>query len=145
HSFFLPNWFVRRRGIALGMAFSGVGVGAIVLFPRLQAMILGAGWRTACWAMAALLLVLVPLNALFQRLRPADMRLAADGESLRAAGAESGRAAANVIDAAWVAVEWTLARAMRTSRFWWLFGAFFTSLFAWYAVQVHQTKYLIEV
>ena len=26
-----------------------------------------------------------------------------------------------------------------------IFGAFFTSLFAWYAVQVHQTKYLIEV
>ena len=145
HSFFLPNWFVRRRGIALGMAFSGVGVGAVVLFPWLQAMIVGAGWRTACWAMAALLLVLVPLNALFQRLRPEDMRLAADGESMRAAGAEMGRPAANVVDAAWVAVEWTLARALRTPRFWWLFGAFFTSLFAWYAVQVHQTKYLIEV
>ena len=91
HSFFLPNWFVRRRGIALGMAFSGVGVGAVVLFPWLQAMIVGAGWRTACWAMAALLLVLVPLNALFQRLRPEDMRLAPDGESMRAAGAEMGR------------------------------------------------------
>ena len=145
HSFFLPNWFVRRRGIALGMAFSGVGVGAVLLFPWLQAMIVGAGWRTACWAMAALLLVLVPLNALFQRLRPEDMRLAPDGESMRAAGAEMGRPAANVVDAAWVALEWTLARALRTPRFWWLFGAFFTSLFAWYAVQVHQTKYLIEV
>ena len=43
HSFFLPNWFVRRRGIALGMAFSGVGVGAVLLFPWLQAMIVGAG------------------------------------------------------------------------------------------------------
>ena len=143
HSFFLPNWFVRRRGIALGVAFSGVGVGAVVLFPWLQAIILRAGWRTACWATAALLLVLVPLNAFFQRLRPEDMRLVPDGGSRRAAGARS-RPAANVIDAAWVAVEWTLARAMRAPRFWWLFGAFFTSLFAWYAVQVHQTKYLIE-
>ena len=88
HSFFLPNWFVRRRGIALGMAFSGVGVGAVVLFPWLQAMIVGAGWRTACWAMAALLLVLVPLNALFQRLRPEDMRLAPDGESARRRGGD---------------------------------------------------------
>jgi MFS family permease len=30
HSQFLPNWFVRRRALAIGIAFSGVGVGAIV-------------------------------------------------------------------------------------------------------------------
>jgi MFS family permease len=144
HSFFLPNWFVRRRGIALGLAFSGVGVGAIALFPWLQAMILGAGWRTACWAMAGVLLVLVPLNALFQRLRPEEIGLAPDGDQRRPMAGDA-RHASNVVDPAWVAVEWTLARAIRTSRFWWVFGAFFTSLFAWYAVQVHQTKYLIEV
>ena len=28
HSMFLPNWFVRNRGLAFGIAFSGVGVGA---------------------------------------------------------------------------------------------------------------------
>lgn len=32
HSLFLPNWFVRRRGLAIGIAFSGVGVGSIVIF-----------------------------------------------------------------------------------------------------------------
>jgi len=26
HSAFLPNWFVRRRGLAIGIAFSGVGL-----------------------------------------------------------------------------------------------------------------------
>src|SRR5437762_2951567 len=39
HAFFLPNWFVRRRGIAMGIAVSGVGVGSIVLFPWLQTLI----------------------------------------------------------------------------------------------------------
>ena len=34
---------------------------------------------------------------------------------------------------------------MRTARFWWVFLGFFSGLFAWYAVQVHQTKYLIEI
>jgi hypothetical protein len=30
-------------------------------------------------------------------------------------------------------------------RFWWIALGFVCALFAWYAVQVHQTKYLIEV
>ena len=50
---FLPNWFVRRRGLALSVAFSGVGVGSIILLPWLQTLIQRAGWRAACWALAA--------------------------------------------------------------------------------------------
>ena len=47
---------------------------------------------------------------------------------------------------AWAAVDWTLARARRApARFWWIALGFFCALFAWYAVQVHQTKYLIEI
>ena len=34
---------------------------------------------------------------------------------------------------------------MRTRRFWWLATGYFCGLYSWYAVQVHQTKYLIEV
>jgi MFS family permease len=34
---------------------------------------------------------------------------------------------------------------MRTARFWWVFVGFVTGLTAWYAVQVHQTQYLIEI
>ena len=34
---------------------------------------------------------------------------------------------------------------MRTARFWWIALGYFCVLYAWYAVQVHQTKYLIEI
>jgi MFS family permease len=34
---------------------------------------------------------------------------------------------------------------VRTSRFWWVFLGYFTYLFAWYAVQIHQTKYLLDL
>src|SRR5262245_46623486 len=33
---FLPNWFVRRRGLAMSLAYSGVGGGSIVILPWMQ-------------------------------------------------------------------------------------------------------------
>ena len=62
---FLPSWFIRRRGLAMSIAFSGVGVGSIVLLPWLQTLIAQAGWRAACRTLGILVLVaLVPLNLL---------------------------------------------------------------------------------
>jgi MFS family permease len=142
-SLFLPNWFVRRRGLAIGIAFAGVGVGSIVLLPWLQALIQQAGWRTACWAMGVLVLVvLVPIN-LAVRKSPQDMGLEPDGAATP--GATAAAQPSNVVDAAWTAVDWTLGRAMRTARFWWIAFGYFCGLYAWYAVQVHQTKFLIEI
>ena len=144
HSFFLPNWFVRRRGLALSVAFAGVGVGSIILLPWVQTLIARAGWRTACWTLAVVVVVLLaPLNLLVRR-RPEDLGLRPDGDSA-VPGGGAAAAASNVVDAAWVAVEWTLGRAMRTARFWWIFAGYFCALYAWYAVQVHQTKYLVEI
>jgi MFS family permease len=34
---------------------------------------------------------------------------------------------------------------MRTARFWWLGIGFTSNLYAWYAIQVHQTKYLNDI
>ncbi|MGE4240063.1 MFS transporter [Ramlibacter sp.] len=139
---FLPNWFARRRGLAMGLAFAGVGVGSIVMLPALQALVERSGWRAACTLLGVVaLVVLVPLNLLLRR-RPQDIGLAPDGDSASSAATQARRV--NVVDPAWAAVDWTLGRAMRTARFWWIAVAYFGALFVWYAVQVHQTKYLIE-
>jgi MFS family permease len=143
-SLFLPNWFVRQRGLAMSLAFSGVGVGSIIVLPWLQALIGGPGWRAACWALGILVLALLaPLNLLVKR-RPEDLGLEPDGDRpLRTCAA--GDPMADVVDAAWVAVDWTLVRALRTARFWWMAVGYFCGMFAWYAVQVHQTKYVGEI
>jgi MFS family permease len=143
-SLFLPNWFVRRRGLAMSVAFSGVGVGSILVLPWLQALIGHAGWRVACWALGLLVLALLaPLNLLLKR-RPEDLGLAPDGDRSSRTDAAADPMA-NVVDPAWVAVDWTLRRAMRTARFWWIAVGYLCGMFAWYAVQVHQTKYLVEI
>ncbi|ETW99519.1 MAG: MFS transporter [Candidatus Entotheonella factor] len=145
HSLFLPNWFVWRRGLAIGIAFSGVGVGSIVIFPWMQQVIDDMGWRDACWMMAIVLcVILIPLNVLFQRQRPQDMGLMPDGSAVPSATGDGEETRSNVVDPDWAAIEWTLGRAVRTARYWWVFAGFLTALFAWYAVQVHQTKALIE-
>ena len=80
-SLYLPNWFVRRRGLAISIAFSGVGVGAIVLLPWLQVIIQHDGWRASCWAMGLLLLLLLgPIN-LFVWRTPQQLGLLPDGSS----------------------------------------------------------------
>ena len=64
---FLPYWFVRRRGFAMSLAYSGVGVGSIVILPWLQTVIDAAGWRAACWTMGLVVLViLLPINLLLR-------------------------------------------------------------------------------
>jgi MFS family permease len=140
-SLYLTNWFVRRRGLALSIAFSGVGIGSITVLPWVGSLIADVGWRTACLRLGILVLVLLaPLNLLLKR-RPEDLGLAADGGPSRSAIVSR---TVNVVDHAWTGIDWTLWRALRTARFWWLAAGYFCGLFTWYAVQVHQTKYLIE-
>jgi len=144
HSQFLPNWFVRNRALAIGIAFSGVGVGAILILPWLQALILTEGWRTACWKLGVItVVVLVPINLLVAK-SPESLGLLPDGERHAASGAAKKRPS-NIVDKEWAAIDWTVPRAIRTGRFWWLAVSYFAGGWIWYSVQIHQTKYLVEI
>jgi MFS family permease len=140
-SLYLTHWFMQRRGLALSIAFSGVGVGSITLLPWLQSVIERSGWRTACWMLGILILMLLAPPNLLLRRRPEDVGLVPDG--IEAVTADSARRG-NIVDPQWAAVDWTLSRALGTTRFWWIALGYFCGLFVWYAVQVHQTKYLID-
>ena len=96
-SLFLPNWFIRRRGLAMGLAFAGVGIGSVTLLPWVQHMIEQTGWRTACTAMGILVL----------RRAGADQSLAAQaargyrpaaGRRCRAVGDIGRSSVSNVVD-----------------------------------------------
>jgi MFS family permease len=141
-SLFLPNWFIRRRGLAMGLAFAGVGIGSVTLLPWVQHMIEQTGWRTACTAIGILLLVvLAPINLLLHK-RPQDVGLEPDGDAALSA---SVKPVSYVVDPVWADTDWTLGRSVRTARFWWIALGYFCALYIWYAVQVHQTKYLLDI
>src|ERR1700678_4146965 len=142
-SLFLPNWFNRRRGLAMGLAFAGVGIGSITLLPLVQHMIEQTGWRTACTAMGiVVLVVLAPINLLLCK-RPEDIGLEPDGDA--APTATSATPVSNIGAPDWAGIEWTLKRALGTACFWLIALGFFCGLYIWYPVQVHQTKYLLDI
>ena len=151
HGAFVPNWFSTRRGLAMGVASSGVGVGSVALFPWMQWFVDSHGWRETCWVLALVMLaVLLPVNLLLPRRHPAELGLRPEGAPAplpghRASGGAPALPPPHIADPAWAGRRWTVSAAIRTGRYWYLWGAYFCGLFAWYCVQVHQTRYLLDV
>jgi Major Facilitator Superfamily len=76
---FLSNGFIEKRGMAIGLAASGIGLGIWLVVPATQWMITALGWRQAYFILAALLvLVVAPLNYFLQRQSPTEMNLKPD-------------------------------------------------------------------
>ena len=142
-SLFLPNWFNRRRGLAIGLAFAGVGIGSMTLLPWVQHMIEQTGWRTACTAMGiVVLVVLAPINLLLHK-RPEESGCSRTAMRRRRQHPQAG---IEFVDPVWACDRLdAAARAIRTARFWWISLGYFSGLYTWYAVQVHQTKYLLDI
>lgn len=76
----VARWFVRRRGLAIGLTFAGTGIGSLLLTPTTAVLIANVGWRGAYLILAVLALLLVPLIVYFLRLSPQQMDTYPDGE-----------------------------------------------------------------
>lgn len=76
----ISRWFVRKRGLAIGLAFAGTGLGAMVLIPATAILVTGIGWRGTYVILAALALAMIPAIVYFLRLSPAKIGLYPDGE-----------------------------------------------------------------
>ncbi|MBI2494093.1 MAG: MFS transporter [Candidatus Rokubacteria bacterium] len=105
------KWFVRRRGLAVGLASAGGSVGTFVLPPLAQLLVTAVGWRTAYVIFGAAIFVVLNLVARVMRRDPESVGLHPDGDPapLAAGGAEPG---------------WPLRRALGSRAFWMLAAAF---------------------
>jgi MFS transporter, OFA family, oxalate/formate antiporter len=101
-------WFVRRRGLAVGMMGLGMAV-ATAVFPMLIEMLIGRyGWREAYVLLGLVVAVtILPVGALLYRSRPETFGLAPDGAAPLAAPSQARRDA-----------EYTPGQARRTRTFW---------------------------
>ena len=73
HSALLPRWFFRNRGLAAGIAISGIGIGSFILMPTIERLIANFGWRYAYLIFgASILLIILPLKLLLLRNHPSQ-------------------------------------------------------------------------
>jgi len=81
------KWFTMRRGLAVGLVSSGIGVGILAIAPLARALTSVWDWRVALLVIGDLAWIVVVPVALLIREQPADMGAAAMG----GAAARTGR------------------------------------------------------
>ena len=112
----ISHWFDKRRGLALGLAMAGVGLGTLIMPSLAQALIATVGWRQAYVLFGLMVIVVsIPVVGLFLQETPQMMGLQPDGK----AGARAGGAKPNDQTQGLSCRE-----ARHTATFWLMTGAF---------------------
>ena len=119
-------WFVRRRGLAISIAFNGATIGGVIVTPALIPLIdmLGFG-RALATAGLVLLATLLAVAVGVMRREPGELGLGPDGDPHPAAGEPATRAPGGRGD------------ALRTWRFWSVSVPFALGLAAQVGVLTH--------
>ena len=144
----LSNWFIRKRGTAMSVAFIGMPVGIFIFAPLSQLLIDEIGWRDTWLVLGGGGAVVTVLVALFIiRRRPQDMGLRPDGEAAPSTGALSalGTQRHGLEDE----VSWTRAEAIRSrilhpSTFWRLTMIDGLRMLAMSSVGIFRVPYFID-
>ncbi len=120
----VANWFVSRRGLALGVATMGISVSGLVMAPVATALIADYGWRLTFVLYGVVTLVVVlPSVWLTIVNRPEDLGLEPDGdgrtdETLEVVQAVLPLAPGDQIIDHQDSFEWSARGALRESNFW---------------------------
>src|SRR5215831_3361561 len=110
----VARWFVRRRGLAAGIASAGGSLGAFALAPLAQLLVSKLGWRWAYVIFGTAILVVLNVLAPLLKRDPETMGLTPDGEPSRSSvpsGVPPRR-------------DYTVRQALRSRAFWMLLALF---------------------
>ncbi|MBR0644122.1 MFS transporter [Plastoroseomonas hellenica] len=114
------RWFVRRRGLVLGLLTAANATGQLAFLPLAAWLAQNDGWRVAMIPGLAACVLAGVLMLLFGRDHPAELGLAAYGDTAAPAAAPPRPPAGNPVRTAFA----TLAEASGSRVFWILFATF---------------------
>jgi MFS family permease len=140
----VSQWFVRRRGLAIGTTLVGVSLGGVVLAPAASFLATTVGWRSGYQFYGlAIWVILIPALLLIVRHRPQDVGLLPDGDYPRDQAAEAaaeGRQAASMQGG-----DLTLKAAVQTPTFWLIAVGFMLPMFAGRAILIHLVPIMTDL
>ena len=136
------NWFEKRRGVAMGIAMSGFGIGGL-LVPAVAWSLTTFGWRETAFFSGVLIMIVGFPIAQIMRQRPEQYGYLPDGATAPVAGSEEsqGRTAASGGDEV---DGFTAREAMRTPAFWLLGLGHSMALLTVGAVSLHLIPHIME-
>ena len=134
HMAYIPRWFVKRRALAVSIALSGIGVGALVISILSEQLLLWIGWRST-FALLGIttIILLAPLTLIFHRHSPQAVGLQPDGARPPAQPSQANPGGSV-----------GLGRAIRMPAYWLLFVAVFSIGMSNMTMMVHQTRLLVD-
>ncbi|HJP95693.1 MAG TPA: MFS transporter [Pyrinomonadaceae bacterium] len=149
------NWFTRNRGMAISLVVAGPGAGQLFILPLLQGLIQRTGWRNTYLVFGIAVLVIPTLLVrLFLYRKPSDKGLALEEEtrpqpavSNIEEGSEETKHGGTtrefvVVDKQWAETDWTIAKAVRTQRFWMLILVLALVASGFFLIGIHLIAYL---
>jgi MFS family permease len=149
------NWFTRNRGMAISLVVAGPGAGQLFILPLLQSLIQRTGWRNTYLVFGlAVLIIPATLARFFLYRRPSDKGLELEEETRlqrsdsnsedRTDGKNSDATIREfvVIDKQWADTDWTIAKAVRTQRFWALLLVLALVASGFFLIGIHLIAYL---
>ena len=147
--FSLPNatvqrWFLKRRGLALGITAAGVGTGTLVYAPISNYLILAQGWRMSYIIMAIATWVILMIAAALIRKSPEEKGLKPYGADEVVAQPDATEAKGGNPEL-WQAQEWTFREALKAKTFWLISIMFFCSVLAIHMAMVHIVPAAINI
>lgn len=108
----VSRWFDKKRGMALGIAISGAGVGILVVAPFAAYLISNFGWRMSYIVMGLAACLVIISMAMLLRRDPSKIGALPDGENSGAGTKFSGREESTQLTGL------SLPQALRTRNFW---------------------------
>jgi MFS transporter, OFA family, oxalate/formate antiporter len=135
----VSRWFVKKRGLALGIAGSGGGVGPLIIAPLASFLIMTFSWRTTYIVMGIVDLTVIIAVAMLLKRSPAEIGLLPDGARVQP---QKDSAPLNNPSEP---PSFTIKDAIGTRQFWQLFFIWaFTSL-AVYVVNTHIVPHATDL
>ena len=136
----VSRWFIKGRGLALGIVGSGISIGTMVVPPVSAYLIAGYGWRMS-YAVLGLVgfFVITPL-ALLQKGAPGKVAALSESERLEAVNLNSTEEQAyNELG------DFSTLQATKARNFWLIFFMWFLCAFCVYIITTHIVRHAIDL